>query len=72
MAGTFVADNSGAASFTLEGNISTQANAFQYRDLGTVPAVPEASSSLGLGLMLGLGAFGLVVTARKRRRSAQA
>ena len=35
-------------------------------------AVPEASSSIGLGVMLALGGVGLVLKARKRRHSVQA
>jgi len=35
-------------------------------------AVPEASSSIGLGVMLALGGVGLVLNVRKRRHAVQA
>jgi hypothetical protein len=38
----------------------------------TGPAVPEASSSIGLGVMLALGGVGLLLKARKRRHAIQA
>ncbi len=65
--GTFAADSSGIATFSFSGNsnnngTSTQVNALQFRDLGK--AVPEVSTTLSLGLMLGLG--GVLLCARKR------
>ena len=45
----------------------------QFNNLSiTGPAVPEASSSIGLGVMLALGGVGLVLKARKRRHAVQA
>ena len=63
--GTFVADNSGAASFTLQGNNSTQANGFQYRDLGAASPAPEPLQVAGLGFAA-FGLVGLLLKARKR------
>ena len=66
--GAFVADNSGTASLAATGNVSTQVNGFQYRDLGVVTPAPEPSQAAVLGLgLLGVGGLAL----RARRRSAQ-
>ena len=62
---TFTVTSSGSAS-----SQSTQANAFQVRDLGAAP-VPEASTTVSLGLLLALGLGGLVVSARRKASSAR-
>ena len=60
---TFIADATGTATFaaTSSGG-ATQVNAFQLREVPA--AVPEASSSIGFGVLLALG--GLALAARKR------
>ena len=64
--GTFVADSTGTASLAATGNISTQVNAIQYRDLGApASAAPEPSQLAGLGLAA-FGVLGLLFRARKR------
>lgn len=51
-------------------NFGGQDSDVQFNNLSiTGPAVPEASSSIGLGVMLALGGVGLVLTARKRRHA---
>jgi len=59
---TFTADATSKATFTVTGNQVAQANAFQLRQVSA--PVPEASSSVGLGILLALGALAMV--ARKR------
>ena len=53
---------------TDSGSTATDHNAYFNNLLVTAPAVPEASSSIGLGLMLALG--GLVLVAKKRSAKA--
>ena len=69
----FIADASGKATFTVTSSgasayagQATQVNAFQVRDLGPAP-VPEASTTISLGVMLGLG--GLALGGRRRRKA---
>ena len=63
--GTFTADAT-TAQLAAKGNISTQVNGFQYRDLGApASAAPEPSQLAGLGLAA-FGVLGLLFRARKR------
>ncbi len=63
--GLFTAGASGAATFGVTANRTSQANAFQVRDLGPA-AAPEPSQAAALSLGV-LGLAGLALKARKRQ-----